>query len=203
MLDGLLPGGTIAAAAFPHLARMRIPLAATVAVLMCAAPAASAQSAAADPPARQAVSVNLLLLPFEIYQGEYEHVVGAGGSIGVAANYVGLFDEGDYLSVDGKLRYYPNERALRGFSIGGSLGLTRVTDDAAGCAVGGPEPCSESAVGFALGVVLDYNWLLGRQRHFFVGTGIGAKRLFIGDESFDTDLSLGYPTARLQVGYAF
>ena len=182
---------------------MRIRLAAAVLALLCVSSAAPSQVAAPAAPARQAISVDLLLLPFAIYQGEYEHVVGAGGSVGVAANYVGAFDEGDYLSVDGKLRYYPNERALRGFSIGGSLGFTRVTDDNSGCLDPSGQPCDESATGFALGVILDYNWLLGRQRHFFVGTGIGAKRLFIGDDSFDTDLSLGYPTARLQVGYAF
>jgi hypothetical protein len=52
-------------------------------------------------------------------------------------------------------------------------------------------------------VVLDYNWLIGQNRRFFVGTGIGAKRLF-GDlgnnEFFDIEV---VPLARLQVGVAF
>ena len=45
-------------------------------------------------------------------------------------------------------------------------------------------------------------WLLGRERNFAVTLGGGAKRLFfLGDEV--NDASVGVPTARLSIGYAF
>jgi hypothetical protein len=56
----------------------------------------------------------------------------------------------------------------------------------------------------SVGLDLGYSWLLGRTRQFFIGTGIGAKRLFrLGDENDDDDETYGYPTIRLSIGFAF
>lgn len=46
------------------------------------------------------------------------------------------------------------------------------------------------------------NWLLGASKAFYVGLGLGAKRLFV-DEKEVADVSGGYPTARVSVGFAF
>jgi hypothetical protein len=73
------------------------------------------------------------------------------------------------------VRYYPSARALRGFAIGALVGMARaqptdcVSDDSTGaCVYDGA-----SATGAAVGVFLDYSWLLGRSDRFYVGTGSG------------------------------
>lgn len=175
---------------------MRPRLALFAAGLCCAATSATAQTPAAEP-YQQALSINPLGIPFEAFSGEYERAVSPGITFGVGASYFGAFDEADYLSGDAKVRYYPNERAIRGFSIGGSLGFARVSEDDDEFADG------SSTTGFTLGVILDYNWLLGRSKRFFVGTGLGAKRIFIDEDEVGEDVAVGYPTARLQVGFAF
>ena len=53
-----------------------------------------------------------------------------------------------------------------------------------------------------LGVLLDYNWLIGARRRFLVGTGIGARRV-LKDVASDSPLSQVYPDGRLQIGLAF
>lgn len=164
-------------------------------IALCTASPLAAQSSAPQP-FRQALTINPIGLPFELISAEYERALNPAATFGIGASYFGAFDEGDYISGEAKLRYYPNERAIRGFSIGGTIGFARVSADA--------DEFTEEATttGFTTGVILDYNWLLGRQRRFVVGTGIGAKRIFADDDDFD-DLEFAYPTLRLQVGYAF
>jgi len=54
------------------------------------------------------------------------------------------------------------------------------------------------------GILLDYNWLLGRSERFLVGTGIGAKRI-LASESERQRVRLDYATVttRLILGFAF
>ena len=153
------------------------------------------------------LSVQPISAMFTLYAGEYEHRLSPTLTLGVGGNYFshgGDAGSGDidtrYTSGDVKLRYYPGASAFQGFSFGAQAGYTRVTgavsDDATG------ESREGSAGGPTFGVALDYNWLLGASRSFYVGLGLGAKALFIDAKKFD-DATARYPTARISIGRAF
>ncbi len=145
------------------------------------------------PPYPQVLSVNPFGLLAEYVNAEYERAMTSTTSLGVSASYFGAFDEADYFSLEGKYRYYPQARSLAGFALGGSLGYAQVS------ATDGDD---DKASAFSVGVEVDYNWLVGPSRRFFIGTGIGAKRLFGGD--VDSDVPVVLPTLRLvNVGFAF
>ncbi|HEX6369462.1 MAG TPA: DUF3575 domain-containing protein [Longimicrobium sp.] len=165
--------------------------------------ASSAAHAQAAP--RQSVSLNPVGAVFGVYMGEFERAVSPHASVGLAGTYwdSGFTDaessgELSYLTADARLRYYPGDRRLEGFSVGGSLGYTGISGSLT--TVDGRETGHVNTVG--AGVSLDYNWLLGARNQVMVGTGIGAKRLFVLDDDVE-DATLAYPTLRLVVGYAF
>lgn len=142
------------------------------------------------------VSSNPIGLVFEWFNGEFERAVTPSVSVAAAGSHFD-FDGFQYTSIDGIFRYYPTERALRGFSFGGSLGYLTASGDndcTFGC-----EDDSESA--FSLGVRGDYVWLLGRSQHFAVAAGIGAKRVFYSDSGSSGSVAL--PIGRLSIGYAW
>lgn len=175
------------------------------ALALAALVALSASPARAQEAPRQVLSLNPLGAVFGVYMGEFERAVTSNTSAGLSATYWSgdLADNGssvvaDYLTVDARLRYYPGASRLEGFSIGGSLGYTGLSGELT--TVDGQEKGSVNTVG--AGVELDYNWLLGARNQVMVGTGIGAKRLFVVGEDVE-DVSLAYPTLRLVVGYAF
>lgn len=150
-------------------------------------------------PKNQVLSINPLVLIFGGVSGEYERRVGAGTAVALGLSYY-TFDDADYLSVEGKYRFYPSGEALRGFSVAGTGGFSHVGDDSA--CEGIFDDCTDSGNALTVGVELNYQWLLGRERNFAVTLGGGAKRLFfLGDEV--EDASVGVPTLRLSIGYAF
>ena len=159
---------------------------------------------------RQTISVNPLYLPLGMFVVEYERSIASGATFGLSGGYYDPIgqDEGDediYASAEVKFRYYPGERAPRGFAIGVTGGVAHVSSEQGCCTCEGePFDDDERVTRPTLGVVLDYNWLLGRRRRFLVGTGIGAKRLLGsgGRSDFFDDLDV-IPTVRLQVGAAF
>lgn len=163
----------------------------------------AAQSVAAQViPAVKAnvISMQPLTAVLGVFSGEYERAASQSTSIGVGATYWGSgFGGGDftYLSGDFKLRYYPQGQALYGFSIGGSLGFTHVA------ALNDNPQDHGSTTAASLGVLLEYGWVLGVQKSFYIGLGAGAKALFIADKEFSSDVTLRYPTARISVGWAF
>lgn len=166
-------------------------LAVGVAIAFAAAPLA-AQAPRAN---RTAISINPLGLPFEWFSAELEQKASGTITVGASMSYFGLIDDVSYLSVDGKVRLYPNEDALRGFSIGITAGLVRVAED-----YSDGSDRSEAAPSF--GVVADYNWMLGRTKRVLVGAGVGAKRI-LGDGDDFSDANFTYPTLRFQVGLLF
>lgn len=194
---------------------MRLPLA--LALLAAAAGPLAAQ--AAPEGRRQSVSVNPLGIPFGWLTGEFERALGGGASVGLSGSYVDIGDEDDTLaSLDAKVRYYPSEQGLRGFSLGLTAGYTRYVDQyetfAPGTVFGpnapAPTPTTIRRVtdGPTVGVTADYNWLLGTRRRMLVGIGVGAKRIFTDhddDQQFeDNVLDLpAYPTVRFVVGLTF
>ena len=150
------------------------------------------------------LSINPFGFLFEWYNFEYEHAFSATTSWALGVGHLNFGDDEDddetsYTSADIKLRYYPSGEAPTKFSAGIAFGYSRVTDE---------DLVSSTVVendfdALSIGIDLGYSWLLGRTRQFFIGTGVGAKRLFpIGDDN-DDDETFGYPTLRLSIGYAF
>lgn len=176
--------------------------AAAAAALLCTSPAsAQSDSTLVAVPYRQTLSANPLGLLFGYYNAEYERAVSNVASAGLAGSYLSI-DDIEVFSVEAKARYYPQARVLSGFSVGGSLGFGQVSDKTDFGDGGDFQDDEESASAFTLGVELDYNWLVGRDRRFFIGTGIGARRLFGGDVSSDAPVVI--PTIRLvNIGFAF
>lgn len=177
------------------------------ALALAALSLALSSAAAAQSAPRQVLSINPVGAVFGVYMGEFERSITPNATAGLSATYwdTGFTDsessgELSYTTVDARLRYYPGAARLEGFSIGGSVGYTGLSGSLT--TVDGRETGHVSTVG--AGVSLDYNWLLGARDQVMVGTGIGAKRLFIvGEEVEDDDVTLAYPTLRLVVGYAF
>jgi hypothetical protein len=138
------------------------------------------------------VSANPIGLLFEWYNGEFEHAIAPTASLAISGTSYDL-DNARYTSIDGIARYYPSARALRGFSVGGSVGFVSVNDNCSGSS------CNDNDFSAAtIGVRGDYVWILGRDQRFSVETGIGAKRI-LSDRS-DVE---GLPIGRLSIGYAW
>lgn len=179
----------------------------TLALLAVLPVTAAAQAPATPQRYTQIVSVNPFLLPFGWFSGEYERAPNPAYTVGVGAAYVsgGAFEDADDddardVWAEAKARYFPNERAPRGFSVGLTAGVhsARGTDGSAfGGRVSGPSTDTAPTVG----VIADYDWLLGRRQRFAVGVGLGFKRV-LTDVS-DSPLLQVYPDGRVQIGLAF
>jgi hypothetical protein len=191
---------------------MRFRLLAFAAVLFAAAPAARAQSPDSAPAFLNLAGVNLIGLPFGLVSAEFEHIVSPGFVIGAGGTYenvVGSNKNDIHTSwVEAKAKYYPNEESFKGFSVGLTLGVLH-THGAPGFggffgsgSYDGGDQATQSRTAPTVGVVLDYNWLLGRRKKLYVGTGIGAKRAF-GTTGGNSILDPVYPYGRLQIGIAY
>lgn len=135
---------------------------------------------------RQNISANPFGLLLEIFNAEYERVVGESATLGVGGSFF-TNDDVDYINADVFYRYYPSARPMRGWSFGGKTGITRVPDD---------------GTYFGLGFDVNHSWLVGANENFYVGIGFGLKRLF-GDGGDDLDLNF-IPTLRIiNIGFAF
>jgi hypothetical protein len=162
------------------------------ALLLLAAPAAlAAQEPAATP--GTVLSINPLALIFTGISGEIEHRTGPSTALALGLS-IWAIDDFDYQSVEGKFRFYPNGQALRGFSVAGTVGYSHVSED--------DELIGEEGNAITAGVELNYQWLLGAQRNFAITLGAGGKRLFFVGDGIE-DASVGIPTIRFSIGYAF
>ena len=164
------------------------------ALLAASATAASAQAVEASRSGikrTNLISANPIGILFEWYNGEYEHALTSTVSVAAAASRYDL-DETEYQSIDGIVRYYPSGRALRGFSIGASVGYINVDEDF-DCL-----GCEDDGSSATIGVRADYVWILGRDQRFAAAAGIGAKRLLSNDLGTE-----GVPIGRLSIGYAW
>ena len=178
--------------------RNRVLILAAMAVMPLAA--ASAQQVPAPAAPHNVISIQPLNAVFTAYSAEYERQTGAAVTLGVGGTFFNIgdgIDEVTFKSADFKLRYYPNGTALMGFSFGGTAGFTSVS----GTSFDGTK---ESASGPSLGVLLEYQWLLGVKHNFSVALGVGAKAVFVKDNQITSqDFAAKYPTARVSVGFAF
>ncbi|UCH85222.1 MAG: DUF3575 domain-containing protein [Candidatus Latescibacterota bacterium] len=129
------------------------------------------------------LSTNPILDIFAWFNVEYERKIGPTGTVGLAGSVIAPNEEDiQYISVF--YRFYPQERALSGFFVGGRIIVGNF----------------EGNKGYGFGIDIAYSWLLGKNKGFSISLGIGAARLF--DE--DLDESVTFPTLRLvNIGFAF
>lgn len=176
----------------------------SVALVFAALLTTSLHAQTVDVPIQSNVlSINPFGFLFSWYNIEYEHAFSSTASWAASAGHISLGDDDDessYTSAELKLRYYPSAEAPSKFSAGIAFGYSRVTDEDKP-EVG--EVVENEYDALSIGFDLGYSWLLGRTRQFFIGTGIGAKRLFLLGEEDEDDETFGYPTLRLSIGYAF
>jgi hypothetical protein len=157
-------------------------------------------------PYRSYVAINPLGIPFDIGSIEIESGIAQGVTLGGIASYTSL-DDDRYTTFDAKVRYYPGEVVLRGFSLGASAGYTHFTTTT--CCAGNNTSERVSLDFPTVGLLLDYNWMLGATRRFVLGTGVGAKRVLASPESRtrgsfgQTIIDRAYMTGRFVVGIAF
>jgi hypothetical protein len=160
---------------------------------------ASGQNSRIPIPYRTYVAVNPLGIPFNIASAEIESAVASGITLGGAGSYTVLSHD-RYTTFDAKFRYYPSEVVLQGFSLGASVGHSRFST-----LVGSPTGDLRSGIDYnTIGLLVDYNALLGARKRFVVGTGVGAKRI-LGNADDRDRLGLSDPllTVRFVVGLAF
>jgi hypothetical protein len=158
-------------------------------------PMSTASAQDAPQPYRNAISANPFGLLLELFNVEYERVVGESSTVGVGGSYYNNapdeFDpessDVDYRNVDVFYRYYPQGRPLDGWAFGGKVGLTTVPDE---------------GTYFGYGFDVNRSWLLGKNNNFYVGVGIGLKKLVgTSEETFDLEY---VPTFRIvNIGFAF
>ena len=184
----LTVAGTVAAAAFS-------------APAVCVAAAQAPQGTLIPIPYRTYIGINPLGIAFDMASVEIENAVAPGMTFGALGSYTALGDP-RFTTVDLKLRYYPGEVVLRGFSLGGTVGYTRFSN-VTGSDVSGA-PVRQSLDAPTVGVIVDYNWMLGVRRRFILGTGLGAKRVLASSEDRNrVNMDRAYVTARFIVGIAF
>lgn len=170
-----------------NLARHTAALAAAVLIAGSATPV-QAQS---DLPARRnVISANPFGLLLELFNGEYERVVSESSTAGVGGSYFSA-DDIDYANADAFFRFYPQGDPLDGWAFGAKAGITKV---------------DEVGSYFGFGFDVNRSWLLGRNDNFYVGVGLGLKRLVgVSDEDDPNNDVLAFiPTIRLvNIGIAF
>jgi hypothetical protein len=163
------------------------PAALPVAVLTLLALTAAPTIARAQGPGAsrtQVVSANPFGIMLEIFNAEYERSAGESFSVGVGGS-IFTSNNDHYRSLDAFWRFYPDPTpsAFQGWSFGLKAGVTAIDHDTY----------------LGAGFDVDRSWLLGRNQNFYVGIGLGLKRLF----GHDAGLKF-VPTIRLvNIGYAF
>lgn len=146
-------------------------------------------------PTQTYIGFNPLGLPANVFTLEIENAVASGITLGGVGSYIDV-DHSRYTTGEFKLRYYPSDVVLRGFAVGATGGFTRYRNIVSDTARTLSAP--------TIGILLDYDWLLGRSERFLVGTGIGAKRILASkSERERADVDYATMTARLILGFAF
>lgn len=174
-----------------------------VATLLLAASTTSASaqisptSVETAPTYGQVVSVSPVFALLGFYTGEIERRVTSNATIGIGGSAFSLGPFG-YKSVDGKVRFYPGERALEGLSVGASAGRIWLSADE-----GGLFSSSSQGSGIVVGTDASYTWLSGRRRNLALSLGGGFKRILRYGGYDVSSVQLTYPTARASVGVAF
>jgi hypothetical protein len=157
------------------------------------------------------ISINPFGIVFTVLNAEFERALSSNVSLGVSTTWWDFdedvdgtdefTDEFTYTSADAKLRYYPGN-VLHGFSVGALVGVTQVRGTNFDCSGVTCVEEEEKENAPSAGITLDYSWRLGARDKFYIGLGLGAKRIFI-DEDDNDDFTVAYPFMRFNVGWAF
>ncbi len=159
----------------------------------------AAQSPAAAP--TRVISSN----PFMLLSGhpsiEFEQRLTTSLAVGFAASSAVSGSSGSHM--DAKVRFYPNEKAMEGFGMAGSLGVTNRTRTTLGCL----GTCSYRGEKQRTSVPnttieLSYQWLLGSKKSTAIALGGGLRRIFASDADWGSGNRI-LSTARFNIGYAF
>ncbi len=142
-------------------------------------------------------AINPLGIPFEVVSVELEQALQSAFSIGGNFSYVSPSNYTRW-SFEVKGHLYPNEYAPRAFGVGLGIGLVNTREHRTLNEV----PTLVNKTLPSIAVYADYNWLLGRSERFYVGTGVGAKRILGDSDAFDVPPFV-YGTARFLIGVAF
>ena len=174
----------------------------TFLVLVHVRPCAAQEGTRTPVDHRQTISTSPIADILGFINGEYQRKVTEAATIGISA---GTLEADDDRYTNGMLfgRYYPQGAALTGFFIGGRVGVHRISYETYTYDPGQMIPIidRESTMRGAVGIDVGYEWLLGSKRNVLIGVGAGGMRLFGGDG--DGDILVAFPTARLNVGFAF
>ena len=171
-----------------------------------------------------AVTLNPFALFAEYIAGDVEKRIAPAWTIGAGGTINTIEDFNNYRALEAKVRYYPSEKALQGFSVAGTVGFaTGKGDDCSnGCyytfdrgsgggASGGTpfipgdgfSDTRRRVTRATIGTELSYQWILGPRSRFVTVVGLGAKR-FLGEEGAFGPLDVPLlPTARINIGIAF
>ncbi|HEY4218813.1 MAG TPA: hypothetical protein VGM67_16850 [Gemmatimonadaceae bacterium] len=150
---------------------------------------------------RSYIGINPLGVPFDIFSVEGETGVAQGITLGAVGSYTDV-NHDRWESADFKFRYYPGDVVLRGFSLGGTVGYLDYSTPR--CCTPGGTTVRQSVSTPTVGVIADYNFMLGMDHRFIVGTGVGAKRVLASEDDRNrVGLDRAYFTGRFTIGIAF
>lgn len=177
-------------------------------LLTSSAPELLAQSSSTDGP-KHAFTVNPFFVLAGWISGEYEHRVNNTLTLGGGFSYVD-FSDNRYTNFEVKGRLYPNERAMRGFEMGLSLGVTNLSfddDEFFDCApsINGSSceaPVRKTVTTPAVGLEFAYQWALGSTHRTMLALGGGGKRFLASKKELD-GTSRVIPTFRIGIGYGW
>lgn len=153
-------------------------------LIMAAAPAAARAQADPLPQRINVISANPFGLLLDLFNAEYERVVTPSSTAGVGGSFYpnDVVGESNYVNMDVFWRFYPSGRPFQDWSFGAKAGYT-------------------TNLGVGFGFDVNRSWLLGANENFYVGIGLGLKRIIAS--SNDNGLEF-VPTFRLiNVGFAF
>ncbi len=163
---------------------------ASATLLIALAPTALQAQATLVPARPNVVSANPFGLLLDVFNAEYERAInnsftaGIGGSswpFDYDEDMDGEPDDTNLFNVDVFGRFYPSGVAFDGWAFGAKVGYTE-------------------RLGVGIGFDVNRSWLLGSNENFYVGIGLGLKRILDSDGE---DLKF-FPTIRLiNVGFAF
>lgn len=129
------------------------------------------------------VSANPFGLLFDVFNAEYERAITASTTVGIGGSRFPGWTEEDpgTTNVDVFWRFYTSGRPFDGWAFGAKTGYT-------------------SGKGVGVGFDLNRSWLTGADDNFYVGLGVGLKRI-LGTGSGELQF---VPTFRIiNVGFAF
>lgn len=144
---------------------------------------------AEDQMPHQVLSGNPIGYLIDLYNAEYEMRASRFVTFGAGASRLAWGPDGfdrrqTYINGDVFLRYYPGGEAFNGVAFGVKAGYTQLPGS-----------------GEFVGIGFDANHSVMLNRHFYMGTGVGLKRLL---RSPDEVFAIRYiPTLRLNLGIGF